>query len=171
MATEDSRFEEHSGIDERATYRVIFGIITGNRQGGGSTVSQQLAKNLFRMRMKNINKGIVKFQEWVVAKRLERAYTKKEIITMYLNTVNFGYVRGVEIQGINEAARTYFNKTAKDLKLQEAAILVGMLKAPTTYNPIYKPENAFKRRNVVFLQLQVAGFLSKEEKETFQKWS
>ena len=169
IATEDSRFEEHSGIDERATYRVIFGIITGNRKGGGSTISQQLAKNLFRMRVKNINTGIVKFQEWVVAKRLERAYTKKELITMYLNTVNFGYVRGVEIQGINEAARTYYNKNATELKLEEAATLVGMLKAPTTYNPIYKPLNAYTRRNVVLLQLQLGGFISKKQKDIYQK--
>lgn len=174
IATEDVRFEEHSGIDERATFRVIFGILTGNKKGGGSTISQQLAKNLFRMRedkhgVKAPNKKIVKFQEWIVAKRLERAYTKLEIITMYLNTVNFGYVRGVEIQGINEAARTYFNKQAIDLKLEEAAILVGMLKAPTTYNPIYKPKNAFKRRNVVLLQLHLAGFLTEKQKEEYQK--
>jgi penicillin-binding protein 1A len=174
IATEDSRFEKHSGIDQRATFRVLFGIISGKRKGGGSTISQQLAKNLFRMReSKNgiapPNNKIVKFQEWVVAKRLERAYTKLEIITMYLNTVNFGYVRGVEIQGINEAARTYFNTTALDLKLEEAAILIGMLKAPTKYNPIRNPENAFRRRNVVFLQLHLAGFLTKEEKETYQE--
>jgi len=169
MATEDLRFEEHSGIDQRATFRVIAGVLSGNRKGGGSTISQQLAKNLFRMRRKNIRKGIVKFQEWVVAKRLERAYTKREIITMYLNTVNYGYVRGVEIQGINEAARTYFDKPAKDLALEEAAILVGMLKAPTTYNPIYKQKKALKRRNTVFSQLHIAGFLTKKEKEDFQK--
>jgi penicillin-binding protein 1A len=174
IATEDSRFEKHSGIDQRATFRVIVGLLSGKRKGGGSTISQQLAKNLFKMReekngIKPPNKKIIKFQEWVVAKRLERAYTKLEIITMYLNTVNFGYVRGVEIQGINEAARTYFNKKARDLELQEAAILVGMLKAPTTYNPIYKPKNAFKRRNVVLLQLQVAGFLTVEKKKQFQK--
>ena len=169
IATEDSRFEEHSGIDERATYRVIFGIITGNRQGGGSTISQQLAKNLFQMRTKNISTGIVKFQEWVVSKRLERAYTKKELITMYLNTVNFGYVKGVEIQGINEAARTYFNKNSKNLLLEEAAILVGMLKAPTTYNPISNPKNAYKRRNIVFHQLHIYGYLTKTEKSTYQE--
>ncbi len=174
IATEDSRFQEHSGIDQRATLRVILGIITGHLKGGGSTISQQLAKNLFDMRIatkthSKPNKYFVKFQEWVVAKRLERAYTKKEIITMYLNTVNFGSVRGVEVLGINSAARTYFNKKAKDLEIQEAATLVGMLTATTRNNPISNPQNAFKRRNIVFLQLHVAGFLALEEKKKLQK--
>ena len=173
IATEDTRFQEHSGIDQRATLRVIFGILTGHLKGGGSTISQQLAKNLFEMRIatkthKKPNKYLVKFQEWVVAKRLERAYTKKEIITMYLNTVNFGSVRGIEVLGINSAARTYFNKKAKDLELQEAAVLVGMLTATSRNNPISRPENALKRRNIVFLQLHVAGFITLEEKKKFQ---
>jgi penicillin-binding protein 1A len=115
VATEDERFEEHSGVDMRSTMRVIRGM---GRSGGGSTISQQLAKNLFRMRNDSIYKGpmystplrmfVVKAKEWITAKRLERAYTKKEIITMYLNTVNVG-VRAV---GIDSGANTYFNKKA-----------------------------------------------------------
>lgn len=175
MATEDARFEQHAGIDERATYRVIFGILTGNMDGGGSTVSQQLAKNLFRMRKANgegeiPSKFLFKPQEWIIAKRLERSYTKQEIITMYLNTVNFGYVRGVSIDGINEASRTYFSKSAKKLKLEEAAVLIGMLKAPTTYNPIYRPVKAKTRRKVVIGQiLKLPELTTQKEKDHLNK--
>lgn len=173
IATEDVRYEQHSGIDGRATARVFKGIISGNLDGGGSTISQQLAKNLFHIRRKETegkrpSKFVYKPAEWIVAMRLERAYTKQEIITMYFNTVNFGRVKGNEILGINEASRAYFGKKAKDINYEEAAVLIGMLKGPSLYSPIRRPENAHNRRNVVLKQLYVAGFISTEEKKEMQ---
>ena len=175
VATEDERYEHHSGIDMRATFRVIKGLITGNSGGGGSTVSQQLAKNLFRMRDLAKYKGpaynfgplemlVIKAKEWIIAARLEKAYTKQEIITMYLNTVNFG----LKATGINEAAKTYFNKSPKDLNTQEAAVLIGTLKANTKYDPIKNPENAFGRRNVVMNQMLRYGYLETTEYDSLK---
>ncbi|MFK7899281.1 MAG: penicillin-binding protein 1A [Cyclobacteriaceae bacterium] len=167
VATEDERFESHSGIDMRALLRVVKGLITGNSSlGGGSTISQQLAKNLFRMRDEPRYKGklysigairmfAIKVKEMITAVRLEKSYTKREIITMYLNTVSFGS----RSFGIQAAAKTFFNKKPIDLKIEEAAVLVGTLKANTTYNPYLHKDNSFKRRNVVMYQMKKYNYL------------
>lgn len=152
IATEDIRFYEHSAIDYRALVRVFKGIVTLNLDGGGSTITQQLAKNLFRMRDDLDKSGIVmtKLKEWVVAVRLERSYTKEEILAMYLNTVDFGS----NAFGIKSAARTFFDTTPDSLTLSEAAVLVGALKAPTMYNPKLNPKNAKNRSNTVLDQVR-----------------
>ena len=160
IATEDSRFYRHSGIDAKALARVAVGVMTGRRKGGGSTITQQLAKNLFP---RNPNPNVfqlvfTKFKEWVVAVKLERNYSKNEIISMYLNTVDFGNMS----QGIKSAAKTYFDKTPGELNLEESALLVGMLKAPTYYSPRRNPENALNRRNVVLSQMRKYKFIDKE---------
>ncbi len=160
VATEDVRFYDHSGIDFRALTRVLKGVLTGSNSGGGSTITQQLAKNLYRMRVDSsgyetgfhgkLNIGISKLKEWVTAVRLERNYTKQEIIAMYLNTVDFGS----NAFGIKSAAGTFFNTQVDSLKAEEAALLVGLLKAPTKYSPRLHPENSLKRRNTVINQMQ-----------------
>ena len=163
IATEDARFYSHSGIDFKALARVFFGVITGRSQGGGSTITQQLAKNLYRMREvdndslsepgflgKLWSTGIMKFQEWVTAVLLERKYTKDEILVMYLNTVTFGQ----NAFGIKSAARIYFNTSPDSLRIEQAAVLVGLLKAPTFYSPKRNPENSFRRRNTVLKQIE-----------------
>lgn len=174
VATEDSRFYDHTGIDFQAWAGVAVGLVKGGDRGGGSTISQQLAKNLFKTRTKKsfgktglfgyipgLNKLIYKTKEWVTAIKLERFYTKDEIILWYLNTVDYGN----NAYGIKVAAKTYFNTSADSLSVQEAAILVGLQKATTTYNPkryVGKPltENkAWKRRNVVLSQMVKAGYL------------
>lgn len=176
VATEDSRFYEHTGIDFQAWAGVAIGIAKGGDRGGGSTISQQLAKNLFKTRTKKsftktgllgyipgLNKLIYKSKEWVTAIKLERFYTKDEIILWYLNTVDYGN----NAYGIKVAAKTYFNTSADSLNIQEAAILIGLQKATTTYNPKRydgKPlaENkAWKRRNVVLAQMVKSGYLKK----------
>lgn len=173
-ATEDIRFDEHSGIDLISLLRVAQGVITMDLQGGGSTISQQLAKNLFRTRTK-INRGklsgvpilgkvIVKLKEWVVSVRIERAYTKTEIITMYLNTVDFGS----NAFGIKVAANTFFGVSPDHLNVQQAAILVGLLKAPTYYSPIANPKNAARRRNTVLGQMKRYNYLSNLEYDSLK---
>lgn len=165
IATEDVRYYRHSGIDLRSLSRVIvYSVLLGQNEGGGSTISQQLAKNLFprdttvrRSRIrKQIHLGINKFKEWNTGVRLERSYTKNEIITMYLNTVPFG---GESIVGIQSASRTFFNTSPDSLTIDQAAILVGMLKAPTAYNPRINPQRSFHRRNVVIGQMVKYGYL------------
>ena len=162
IATEDVRFYEYSGIDFRSLVRVLAKtLIGGDRSsGGGSTITQQLAKNLFP-RERKTKLGLVhsKFKEWVVAAKLEHNYSKTEILAMYLNTVDFGS----NAFGIKTAAKTFFGKTPSDLSVEEAATLVGLLKAPTTYSPVLNPETSMKRRNVVMSQMVKAGFLSQEE--------
>ena len=178
VATEDARFYEHTGIDFQAWAGVVVGIVKGGDRGGGSTISQQLAKNLFKTRTKKsftktgllgyipgLNKLIYKSKEWVTAIKLERFYTKDEIVLWYLNTVDYGN----NAYGIKVAAKTYFNTSADSLNIQEAAILIGLQKATSTYNPKRydgKPlaENkAWKRRNVVLAQMVKAGYLKKAE--------
>lgn len=165
IATEDVRYQRHSGIDVRSLARVfVKSLLLGQDAGGGSTISQQLAKNLFpRDTTQNKTKigraghmAVVKFKEWNTAVRLERSYTKKEILTMYLNTVPFG---SDAVIGIKSASRTFFDTSPDSLKLEQAAILVGMLKAPTRYNPYLNPENAFDRRNVVLDQMVKYDYL------------
>ncbi len=160
IATEDIRFHDHPGIDARATGRVVFGVATGNYRGGGSTITQQLAKNLFP-RKPNRTKPemvIIKFKEWVTAVKLERNYTKEEIIAMYFNTVPFGH----QAFGIKSAAWTFFNKEPIDLTIEESALLVGILKAPSFYSPVRHPERAGKRRVIVLSQMKKYGFLTEE---------
>ena len=156
IAIEDVRFEKHSGIDQRALGRVIYGLATGKHKGGGSTITQQLAKNLFpRGRLNKLQLVLRKFQEWITAVKLERYYSKEEIIAMYLNTVFFGH----NAYGIKSAARTFFNKTPDSLNLQEAALMAGVVNAPTRYSPVLHPETSLKRRNLVLAQMYKYGFI------------
>lgn len=159
-ATEDIRFEEHSGIDIRGLFRVLVRtvILQQKNAGGGSTITQQLAKNLFP---RDPNQGKIKtvftkIKEWITAVRLERNYTKEEIIAMYLNTVEFGS----NAFGIKSASRTFFNKPPDSLKVEEAAVLVGLLKAPTYYSPIRNQENSVNRRNTVMAQMKKYDLLT-----------
>ena len=166
VATEDERFYEHSGIDFRGLARAVAKFGKG---GGASTITQQLAKNLFTKRASsNKFKRIVqKVKEWVIAVKLERQYTKKEIIAMYLNTQGFLF----KATGIRSAARIYFGKEPKDLDLQESAILVAMLKNPRQFNPHRKisRKKSLSRRNVVFAQMHKNGFITEQEKDSLQK--
>lgn len=163
ISTEDARFYKHAGIDLKALFRAASGVVFGGSQGGGSTITQQLAKNLFpRESDRNLLEiSFAKFKEWVVAVKLERSYSKEEIIAMYFNTVDFGNLS----HGIKSAAKTYFDKEPIDLSIDEGAILVGMLKAPTKYNPRRNPDNAFNRRNTVLSQMVKYDYLSKEDYE------
>ncbi len=167
LATEDARFYSHSGVDHRAILRVTIGVLTFSNKGGGSTLTQQLAKNLFpRDPNSNIFKLIfTKLKEWVVAAKLERNYTKEEIIAMYLNTVDFGSLA----HGIKSASKTFFDKEPIDLSIEESAVLVGLLKAPTAYSPIKNPENALRRRNVVLHQMYKYDYISENQLDSLKK--
>ncbi len=152
VATEDVRFYQHAGIDARSLVRVFFKTLVGRHSssGGGSTITQQLAKNLFpRERKSKLGVVYSKFKEWIVAVKLEHNYSKEEILAMYLNTVDFGS----NAYGIETAAHTFFDKTPSKLTVDEAAVLVGLLKAPTSYSPVLHPDNALRRRNVVLSQM------------------
>lgn len=157
VATEDERFYEHSGIDGKSLLRAVKGIVTFNPAGGASTISQQLALNLFggQRASNKLSRGVQKIKEWIIAVKLERNFTKDEIITYYLNTVAFGD----NVYGIRNAARTFFQKEPDRLELTEAAVLVGMLKANTTYNPRRNPKAALDRRNTVLDQMVRNSFL------------
>jgi len=161
IATEDIRFEDHSGVDLKGLLRVLVKtIIFQQGSGGGSTITQQLAKNLFpRENLSKIKLVIRKIKEWIIAVKLEKNYTKEEILAMYLNTVPFGS----NSFGIRSASRTFFNVTQDSLKVQEAAVLIGLLKAPTRYSPKRNEERATKRRNVVMHQMMRYGYLKEEE--------
>ena len=163
IATEDERYYRHSGIDFRALGRTFFKTIlmADKSSGGASTISQQLAKLLFTgRRASGIHKIVVqKLKEWIIATRLERKYTKEEIIAMYLNKVDFLF----DSYGIKSAAETYFGKSQDSLTIQEAAMLVGMLKNPSLYNPKKRMEVAKKRRNVVFDQMRRNGIITREQ--------
>ncbi len=152
IATEDVRFYDHAGIDARSLARVFFKTLVGRHSssGGGSTITQQLAKNLFPRERKS-KLGLIhsKFKEWVVAVKLEHNYSKEEILAMYLNTVDFGS----NAYGIETAAHTFFDKSPSELSVDEAAVLVGLLKAPTSYSPVLHPDNSLRRRNVVMSQM------------------
>lgn len=168
IATEDIRFYNHSGIDFKRTFTVIFYNLIGKRQGA-STITQQLALNLFSKegRSKNFIKRLIqKSQELIVAVKLERQYTKEEIITMYLNTVDFG---SYNTYGIKSAARTYFSTSPDKLQPEQAAILVGMLKGPSFYNPHRNPERALLRRNTVLENMNHASYISDADAERLKK--
>ena len=163
VATEDARFYDHSGIDGRGTLRAIFTLGTN---GGASTLTQQLAKQLFHGEgSKFLPFRIVqKIKEWIIAIRLERQYTKNEILAMYCNVYDFGNYS----VGVSSAAQTYFSKDPKDLTMDESAILVGMFKNSGLYNPVRNPEGVKNRRNVVLSQMEKAKMITEAEKERLQ---
>jgi len=158
IATEDIRFRKHSGVDAKAVFRVIFGVLTGRQRGGGSTITQQLAKNLFpRKPDRNMLETIIiKLKEWVTATKLERDYTKDEILAMYFNTVPFGS----QAYGIKSAARTYFDEDPSEMSIDESALLIGILKAPSWYSPVSHPDRALSRRHTVLRQMAKYGFIT-----------
>lgn len=163
VATEDARFYQHSAIDLRGLTRAIVHL---GKDGGASTVTQQLAKNLFPREHLNTFQTILrKLKEWVIAVKLERNYTKEEILAMYLNTVTFGN----NSYGIKTASKTYFNKLPSELSTQEAAILVGMLKAPSYYNPVRNHDRAVVRRNVVLNQMEKYNYLTETECDSIKE--
>jgi penicillin-binding protein 1A len=168
VSTEDIRFHDHSGIDGRGLVRVFFRTIIMQEQssGGGSTITQQLAKLLFHEPAKNIaERSIQKLKEWIIAVKLERSYTKEEILTMYLNKAPFIY----DAYGIKSAASTFFGTTADSLKIEQAATLIGMLKNPALYNPVRRPELTVERRNVVMGQMLKAKHISKAQFDSLKQ--
>ncbi len=163
VATEDERYYNHSGIDARGTLRAFAFM---GKKGGASTITQQLARQLFvGVRSRNIFQAVTqKIKEWVIATRLERNYTKEEIIAMYLNIYDFNY----NADGIRSASRIYFGKEPAELKIEESAVLVGMLKNSSLYNPLRREEMVKKRRNVVLRQMYVNDFISEKQKDSLQ---
>ncbi len=162
VATEDLRFYDHSGVDPRGLARVaVRTVILGDKgAGGGSTITQQLAKLLFHEPAKNIwERGLQKLNEWVIAIKLEKSYTKNEILTMYLNKVGYIY----DAYGIYSAAHTFFGTNTDTIKIEEAATLVGMLKNPALFNPLRRKDTTEVRRNVVLDQMRKAQFITQEE--------
>lgn len=165
VATEDARFFEHSGIDSRSLIRVLFKTILFNDRssGGGSTITQQLAKNMYGRRDYLMFTVILnKTREAILARRIEKVFSKEEILTLYLNTVSFGE----NLYGIEAASQRYFSCTTADLRPEEAALLTGMLKANTSFNPRLYPDNAVNRRNVVFGQMVKYGYLKGREADS-----
>lgn len=167
--TEDERFYRHIGIDFQGIFAAAKDAVVGNDARGASTITQQLAKNMFRVRTQystgilgkipGIKMLVMKSKEWIIALKLEMLYDKNEILTMYANTVDFGS----NSYGIKTASKTYFNTTPSQLTVEESAVLVGMLKATTHYNPISNPENSLRRRNVVMKLMEAKGDLSKAQ--------
>ena len=175
VATEDVRFYNHSGIDFKSLGRVIFKTLLGgdSSQGGGSTITQQLAKTLYprediSSRIPGVSKlkmVWIKLKEWVTAVKLERSYTKDEIMNMYMNQVFFGS----NAYGIKAASQTFFGKAPVDLTVEEAATLVGMVNKPTRYNPALNPDKSLTRRNFVISQMEKAGFITDEQRDSIQQ--
>lgn len=174
IATEDVRFHEHSGIDPQAIVSALYGSFKGEARGA-STLTQQLAKNLYKTRTDD-SKGVLghipgislvisKTKEWLTAIKLEQRYTKDEILAMYLNTVDFGS----NSFGIKVASKTFFKTSPDSLKVEQAAVLVGLLKAPTYYSPRFNPENATRRRNVVLGQMVKYGYLPQAEADSLSQ--
>ncbi len=164
IATEDARFYEHSGIDARGTLRAFAYL---GKKGGASTISQQLARQLFigaREKDKKTQAVLQKIKEWVLATRLETQYTKEEIIAMYLNIYDFGYAA----DGIRSASKIYFGKEPINLKIEESAMLVGMLKNSSYYNPLRREELVFNRRNTVLAQMAKYDFITETQKDSLQ---
>jgi penicillin-binding protein 1A len=173
LLSEDHRFKTHSGLDFPAYLRVFYGIITFQRQGGGSTITQQLAKNLFTQnedmgldgkigRLGRVPKRLVdKTKEWIIAVNLEKNFTKEEIIAMYLNTAEFGS----NSFGIKVAAETFFNKSPDSLNLQESAVLVGLLQATSLFNPVRNPNSSLLKRNEVLTKVYRHGYKIKTREE------
>jgi len=173
LLSEDHRFFQHSGLDFQAYIRVIFGLLTFNPAGGGSTITQQLAKNLYTRNPDRSLDGhlaalgkypkriVQKSKEWIISVDLEKNFTKEEIMAMYLNTAEFS----TNTYGIKVASETYFNKTPDSLNLQESAMLVGMLQNPTYYNPVRRPENALRKRNEVLHKVYRHGYKIKNRQQ------
>jgi len=165
--TEDVRFYHHFGIDPIGVFSAMKDALLHHDGRGASTITQQLAKNMFRVRSQystglvglipGLRILVVKSKEWIIATKLETVYSKKEILTMYANTVDFGS----NAYGIKTAAKTYFNTTPKDLTTEQATLLVGMLKATSYYNPRTNPKNSIERRNTVLANMVTYGDLSK----------
>lgn len=172
IATEDVRFYKHAGIDPKAIGGVLLSVVRRGDRGGGSTITQQLAKNLFKTRRKTssglltnipgLRTLIYKSKEWLMALKLENNFSKEEILTYYFNTVDFGQ----NSFGLKTAARTYFNKTPNKLTIQEGAVLVGLQKATTSYNPLKNLERSKERRNVVLSQMAKYGYLTKAQADS-----
>ncbi|MEZ5146588.1 MAG: transglycosylase domain-containing protein [Bacteroidales bacterium] len=159
VATEDIRYYQHTGIDFRALARAVSGALTGQDKGGGSTITQQFAKLLFHRRPESKVKTVLqKLKEWVIASQLEQRYSKDEIIAMYLN--KFDFVNNAV--GIKSAAKIYFNTSPDSLKLEQSALLVGMLQNPSLYNPHRRPDTAQHRRNVVLSQMLKYGYIDQQ---------
>lgn len=168
IATEDARYFEHEGVDSRSLLRVLVKSILLQQKsaGGGSTITQQLAKNMFgRQHYGFLSMPVNKTKEIILAYRLERIYEKEDILTLYLNTVPFGE----NVLGIEAAAHRFFNKSVEKLKIEESAVLIGMLKANTYYNPRLYPDHALSRRNVVLEQMERYGYLTDERASELQK--
>ncbi|MEO6818149.1 MAG: transglycosylase domain-containing protein [Ginsengibacter sp.] len=162
VSTEDERFYDHSGIDARSFARALYGL---GRDGGGSTITQQLAKNILGQGRGNpVKRGIDKIKEWIVALKLEKNFTKQEIIALYLNRVSW-----LNVYGIKNAARVYFQKEPADLTTDESALLVGMLKGPGMYDPVRKPDAALARRNTVLDQMVRNNVLTVSAATSFKK--
>ncbi len=162
IATEDARFYNHTGVDAKGLTRAILML---GRAGGGSTITQQLAKQLWSPRANNIfERALQKPIEWVIATKLERLYSKEEILTMYLNQFDFLY----NAVGVKSAALVYFSTTPADLKIEEAATLVGLCKNPALYNPIRRPERALARRNTVLGQMCKYDYITPEVRDSLQ---
>ena len=164
IATEDERFYSHSGIDWRGTLRALFYL---GKKGGASTITQQLARQLFvGVRSRNKKEAIFqKVKEWVLSVQLERRYTKNELIAMYLNIYDFGY----NADGVQSAARIYFDKTPQELSIQDCAVLVGMLKNSSLFNPIRRPKRVLSRRNVVFNQMLRNEYIKESESDSLKQ--
>lgn len=168
LSTEDIRFYDHSGIDPKGLLRALIGKLTFSFRGGGSTITMQLAENIFRTMTENqgslykidfLRPFVIKIKEWIISIQLEKSFTKDEIIAMYFNTIFFGS----NSYGINTAATTFFNTTPDSLNYQESAMLIGMLNAPTRFNPISNPENALGKRTEVLYNLYKYDFIKREE--------
>ena len=160
VATEDARFYDHNGVDIRALARALSGVVRGGNQGGGSTITQQLAKMMFpREKLGKIQTVIRKIKEWIIATRLEKLYTKEEILALYLNKYDFLNLA----VGIKSASQIYFNSTQDSLRIEQAAMLVGMAKNSSFYNPIRFEERTKHRRNVVLSQMVKYGYLTEQK--------
>ena len=167
--TEDERFYKHHGVDPIGLFAVLKDVLVSHEARGASTITQQLAKNMFRVRTQystgllgyipGVRILIMKSKEWIIATKLEMLYDKEEILTMYANTVDFGS----NAFGIKTACKTYFNTTPAKITAEQAAVLVGMLKATTYYNPISHPENSLERRNVVLHNMMTHGDMTRAE--------
>lgn len=163
VATEDERFYEHSGIDVRGTLRAIAFL---GKKGGASTITQQLAKQLFHgTKARGLERYTQKIKEWVISTRLETQYTKEEILTMYFNIYDFGY----QADGIRSASRIFFDKEPKDLTIEESAVLVGMFKNSSLYNPVRNPQGVTNRRNVVLAQMAKNNYITAKQKDSLQQ--
>ena len=169
IATEDVRFYEHSGIDVKSMFRAIIktGFMGEESAGGGSTLTQQLAKLIYTEKpaQDKMERAMQKPVEWMIALKLERNYSKSEMLTLYLNRFDFLY----NAVGIKSAANVYFGKEPSQLTLEECALLVGMVKNPSYYNPLKHPQRALERRNMVFNLMVTAGYLTEEKAEELKQ--